>query len=126
MAKKIFAYRGKKLEDLQAMSHKEFAELLPSKQRRKIKRGLTEEEKKFLEKIKNKDNVKTHLRDMIILPEMIGKTVKIHTGKEFQTITLQDETLGHILGELALSRKKVGHSAPGVGSTKSSGSVSVR
>lgn len=126
MAKKTFTYRGKTLEELQAMSQKEFAELLPSKQRRKLKRGLTDEEKKFLEKITTKDNVKTHLRDMIILPAMIGKTVRIHTGKEFQTITLQEEMLGHILGELALSRKKVGHSSPGVGATKSSGNVSVR
>lgn len=119
MAKKEFMYRGKTLDELKLMSNSEIAELLPSRQRRKIKRGFSNEEKKFIEKIKKKNNVKTHLRSMIVLPSMIGKTVKIHTGKEFIPITLQEETLGMYLGELALTRKRTAHSAPGIGATAS-------
>lgn len=120
MAKKEFNYRGKTLEELQLMSLSELAELLPSRQRRKIKRGFSDEEKKFIDKIKKKNNVKTHLRSMIVLPHMIGKTVKIHTGKDFVPITLQEETLGLYLGELALTRKRITHNAPGVGATAAS------
>ncbi|MFH1589577.1 MAG: 30S ribosomal protein S19 [archaeon] len=123
---KEFSYRGKNLEQLKELSLKELAELLPSSSRRKLKRGLTEEEKKFLAKIEKKDNVKTHLRDMLVLPIMVGKTIKIHNGKTFQMIPIQEEMIGHILGEFALTRKRTTHSAPGVGATKSSSSVSVR
>ena len=126
MAKKEFTYRGKKLEELQTLSLKELAELLPSRQRRKIQRGFSDEEKHLVEKLKQKNTVKTHLRDMLVLPEMVGKTIAIHSGKEFQQIIIQPEMIGHYLGELALTRKKVGHSSPGVGATKSSSGVSVR
>ena len=123
---KEFLYHGKKLEELKELSLNEFAELLPSAQRRKIKRGLTEEEKQFMTKIEKKDNVKTHQRTMIVLPFMVGKTVKLHTGKVFQPIIIQEEMIGHIIGEFALTRKRSEHSAPGVGATRSSSSVSVR
>jgi small subunit ribosomal protein S19 len=117
MAKKTFTYRGKTLEELNRLSLNELADILPSRQRRKIKRGFSDAEKKLVEKFKKKDNVKTQLRDMIVLPGMIGKTVKIHTGNTYMAILLQEEMLGVHLGELALSRKKVSHSNPGVGST---------
>lgn len=126
MAKKIFTYRGKTIEELKAMPLKELAELLPSRQRRKLKRGLSDAEKSFIEKISRKDNVKTHLRKMIVLPGMIGKTVRIHSGKEYQAVTLQEETIGYYLGELALTRRRVAHTSPGVGATKSSSNVSVK
>jgi len=123
MAKKEFTYRGKSLEELQAMSMNKLAELLPSRQRRKIKRGLSDSEKKFVEKVKKKNNVKTHLRSMIVLPSMIGKTLKIHTGKDFVQVQIQNEMLGMYLGELAFTRKRTAHSTPGVGATDESGST---
>lgn len=126
MAKKIFTYRGKKLDELRTLSIKELAELFPSKQRRKIKRGFSDNEKSFLLKLKNKDNVKTHLRDMIVLPEMVGKTIKIHSGNEFVPITIQEEMIGIYFGELALTRKRVGHTGPGVGATRSSSATTKR
>lgn len=126
MAKKIFTYRGKTIEELKTTSIKEISKLLPARQRRKLNRGLSENEKNLLEKLRVKDGVKTHLRNMIVLPEMIGKTVKIYTGKEFIPITLQDEMIGYYLGELALTRKRVGHTAPGVGATRSSAGSSKR
>lgn len=73
MVRKEFTYRGKTVEELKSMDLKQFMVLLPSKQRRSLKRGLTEQEKIFLRELKKKDNVKTHCRDLIIIPEMIGK-----------------------------------------------------
>ena len=126
MAKKIFTYRGKTLEELKELKLDELAKLLPSRQRRKIIRGFSDEEKNFLEKIKTKNNVKTHLRDMIVLPEMVGKTVKIHSGQKFEPVELQAETIGHYFGELVLTRKRVTHGNPGVGATRSSAHTSTR
>ncbi|MBS3132286.1 30S ribosomal protein S19 [Candidatus Woesearchaeota archaeon] len=127
MAKKEFTYRGKTLEELKGMSMNEFAELLPSRERRSLKRGLTEQQKKLLKTLKSRsNNVKTHCRDMIILPEMAGKTIMVHKGKEFMAIAVNEEMLGHRLGEFAVTRNKVTHSAPGIGATKSSASLSVK
>ena len=128
MAKKEFTYRGKRLEELQAMSLKEFADLLPARQRRTIKRGFTEEQKRFLKKLESKRDkpVKTHCRDMIVLPNMVGKTIRVHKGNEFIAIIIQPEMIGHYLGEFALTRKRVEHHAPGIGATRSSASISVR
>jgi small subunit ribosomal protein S19 len=127
MAKKEFTYRGKKLQELQALSLNEFIELLPARQRRSLKRGITTKQKMVLEKVKNGGkNIKTHCRDMIILPEMVGNLIKVHNGKEFVPVAIQQEMIGHLLGEFALTRKRIAHSAPGVGATRSSASISVR
>ncbi|MBD3204596.1 30S ribosomal protein S19 [Candidatus Woesearchaeota archaeon] len=127
MAKKEFTYRGKTIDELKKMSLLEFAELLPSRQRRKIKRGISEEQKKVLEKIKLQDkNIRTHCRDMIVVPEMVGHMIKIYTGKQFVPITIQNEMLGHYIGEFAQTRSSVAHNAPGVGATRSSAAISVR
>ncbi|MEM4397218.1 MAG: ribosomal protein S19 family protein, partial [Candidatus Woesearchaeota archaeon] len=99
----------------------------PSRVRRSLKRGLTDEQKKLMEKIKNNDSdIKTHARDMVIIPEMLGKTIKVYNGKEYVPVIITEEMLGHFLGEFSLTRKRVMHNAPGVGATKSSASVSVR
>jgi len=127
MAKKEFTYRGKTIEELKSLSLNEIAALMPSRQRRSLKRGLTEQEKILLKKIrKNESNIKTHCRDMIILPEMVEKTIKVYSGKEFIPVIIMDEMIGHCLGEFVLTRKKVEHSAPGIGATRSSASLSVK
>ena len=127
MAKKEFTYRGKSMEELLKMSLNELAALFPARQRRSLKRGLTEQQKILLGKIKkNESNIKTHCRDMIVLPEMIGKTIKVYTGKEWVPVGLMDEMIGHCLGEFALTRRKVEHSAPGIGATRSSAALSVK
>ena len=128
MAKKEFTYRGKTLEELKQMSLKEFAELLPARQRRTIKRGFTEEQKRFLKKLDSKKDkpVKTHCRDMVVMPNMVGKTIRVHKGNDFIAIMIQPEMIGHYLGEFALTRKRVEHHAPGIGATRSSASISVR
>lgn len=127
MVKKEFTYKGKTLEELKKMSINELAEYLPARQRRSLKRGFTEQQKILLKKIRaGKKNIETHCRDMIILPEMVGLLIKVYNGKEFTPVTIQQEMIGHYLGELSLTRKKVEHSAPGIGATKSSASLSVR
>ncbi len=124
---KEFLYHGKNIAELTKMSIEDFAKLVPARERRKIKRGFTEVEKKFLESIRaNEKDIKAHCRDMIIIPEMVGKTIKLHNGKEWVMLQLEPEMLAHRLGEFALTRKQVRHSAPGIGATKSSASLSVR
>jgi small subunit ribosomal protein S19 len=116
-----FTFRGKSLEDLKKLSHDEFALLVPSRQRRTIQRGFSEDHKKLLHKVKIKDqNIRTHLRDMIILPEMVGMKIAIHSGKEFVPIDILPEMMGHYFGEFVLTRKKVSHGAAGIGATRSS------
>ena len=127
MAKKEFTYKGKTLDDLKKLSMNELAHLFPSRQRRKIKRGFTEQEQILLKKIKaSQKNIETHCRDMIILPEMVGFTIKIHGGKEFVPLIIESDMLGHCLGEFVLTRRRVQHSAPGIGATRSSASLSVK
>ena len=127
MAKKEFMYRGKSSTDVKSLSINEFMELAPSRVRRTLKRGFTEEQKKLLEKIRaNKKNIKTHARDMVVVPEMIGHIIKIHNGKDYAEVLITEEMLGHFLGEFSLTRRRVAHNAPGVGATRSSASVSVR
>ncbi len=126
MVKKEFLFRGKSNDELKAMSLEEFAKLLKSREQRKLSRGLTEEEKKVLNKLKTKNTVKTHCRTLIIVPQMLGKKVLVHNGKEFVQVIIVKEMLGHRLGEFALTRKRVMHHAPGVGATKSSQALSVR
>lgn len=127
MAKKEFHYRGKTLDELQQLSLNELSELFTSYARRKMKRGLTETEKTLLKNIRTSSKpVKTHCRTMIILPEMVNKTIKVYNGKAFEDIMIQPEMIGHRLGEFSLTRKRVAHSSPGVGATRSSSNVSVK
>ena len=126
---KEFAYRGYPLNQLQTMSMDEFINLLPARQRRSLQRGLTPEQRILLEKMrKAKESIskgsnvviKTHVRDMIILPEMVGITVHIHNGKEFIPVEIKPEMVGHYLGEFAVTNKPVKHGTPGIGASRSS------
>ena len=127
MAKKIFKYQGKTLDELKKLSLKEFMVLVPARKRRSLKRGLTDAQKILLDKIrKGEQNIKTHCRDMVILPEMVGQVILVFRGNSFQAVRVEEEMLGHYLGEFVLTRKAVQHSAPGIGSTRSSSSLSVK
>ena len=126
MVKKEFTYRGKKLDELQKLSINEFAALLPARQRRSILRGFTEEQKIFLGKIREGKEAKTHCRELIIIPELIGKMIKVHNGKEFVMLKIEAEMIGHRIGEFCLTRKRVTHNSPGVGATRSSANLSVK
>jgi small subunit ribosomal protein S19 len=124
-----FTYRGCTFEELQAMSMDDFIRMLPSRQRRSLKRGLTRGQRILLENIrraketqKEGENtvVKTHARDMVILPEMVGVTVLVHNGKEFNPVEIAAEMIGHYLGEFAITNKAVKHGSPGIGASRSS------
>src|SRR3989344_6881588 len=130
MAKKELTFKGKTLEELEKMSLNEFINLVPSRQRRSLKRGMTEEQQRLLIKIKKakegklKKAIKTHCRDMVILPIMIGLTLLVHNGKEWSQVIITHEMLGAYLGEYSHTRKKVAHSSPGIGATRSSAAMS--
>jgi small subunit ribosomal protein S19 len=119
---KEFSYMGHTLDELRTMSLEELLPLLPARARRSLKRGMNEEQMKAFEKIVKgtKPVVRTHRRDLIILPQMVGRRVAVHNGKEFVEFEIKPEMIGHYLGEFALTRKEVKHSGPGVGATRSS------
>lgn len=124
---KEFTYKGKTVEELKKLSIQEFAELTNSSNRRSLRRGLTKEEESLLRKIRaGSKKLRTHAREMVVLPEMVGLTISIHKGNAFEDVYILPEMIGHRLGELVFTRKKVGHSAPGIGATKSTSSISVR
>ncbi len=118
------------MEQLQQMPMDNFVALLPSKARRKLLRGLSPENRKLLEAIRNLKRagkasggaplLKTHCRDMVILPEMVGVTIAVHNGKEFVPVEIKPEMVGHLLGEFAVTIKKVVHGNPGIGASRSS------
>ncbi len=119
--KEEFTYRGYGIADLKKMDINKVSELLPSRQRRKIKREFGQEHQKMLEDIRaGETKIKTHLRDMIILPEMVGVTFEIHNGKEWKSFEATAEMVGHYLGEFALTRKPVSHGSAGIGATRGS------
>ena len=120
-------FRGFTEEELRAMPLDEFVRLIPSRERRSLQRGLNQQQKRLLQKLAaGKDRVKTHSRDMVIIPAMLGKTILVHNGKQFVDVTITLEMLGHRLGEFAFTRKRVQHSSPGVGATRSSAHMSVK
>ena len=123
---KIFNYRGKGLDDLQNIPNDKLLELFTARQRRSLKRGINDEKRKLSNEIKDskdgksKTPIRTHKRDLIILPYMIGATVNVFSGKEFTPITLVPEMIGHYLGEYVITNKRVSHGVPGVGASRSS------
>jgi len=119
--KEEFTYHGYKIEDLQQMGMSELLPIMPARARRKINRGISPgHEKVLLAMREGKERVRTHARDMIILPEMIGKTIEVHNGKDFIVVELQPEAVFQYLGEFALTRRRVSHGSAGIGATRSS------
>ncbi len=126
---KEFMYRGRTFKELQNMSMDEFILLLPSRHRRSLQRGLTTEQRILLEGVREAKAaldkgqsvvVKTHARDMVILPEMVGVTILLHNGKEFAPVEITPQMIGHYLGEYAITNKPVKHGQPGIGASRSS------
>jgi small subunit ribosomal protein S19 len=130
LARKEFTYRGYTLEELQQMPLDNVIQLFPSRQRRSLKKGFLPRQKKVLEKIRKLKKeeqkggrppiIKTHCRDMIVLPEMVGMTFGIYNGKQFVDVQIQPEMIGCYFGEFAITRQKVQHGDPGMGATRSS------
>ena len=126
---KEFSYRGHSLNSITGMSMDEFINMLPSRQRRSLQRGLTPEQRILLEKLRaakeaqkqgKEVSLKTHVRDLIILPEMVGAKIAVHNGKEFVAIDIKPEMIGTTSGEFAITNKPVRHGTPGIGASRSS------
>lgn len=121
-----FAYRGIPKEELESMSLEKLFQIFNARQRRSLTRGITDGKRKLIEEIKAaragklKNPIKTHLRDLIILPYMTGVTVNVFSGKEFVPVSITTEMIGHYLGEYVITNKRVSHGAPGVGASRSS------
>jgi len=122
-----FTYRGHTIDELREMTVDEVAELLPARQRRSIERGLTREQKHLLKRAKRADPeqtakspLRTHLRDMPVLPDMFDLTFAVHNGESFERVEVTPNMLGHYLGEFQLTRNQVEHGQAGIGATRSS------
>lgn len=123
---KEFNYRGIVQKELETTSLEKIFTLLNSRQRRSLTRGITDSKRKLIAEIKSAKNgtlknpIKTHMRDLIILPTMVGVTVNVFSGKEFVPVVIRTEMIGHYLGEYVITNRKVSHGAPGVGASRSS------
>ena len=59
----------------------------------------------------NKRPIKTWSRRSMILPDMVGLTVAVHNGRQHVPILINDQMIGHKLGEFAATRTFRGHAA---------------
>jgi len=120
--KKEFMFRGYTLEQLQALPFNEMLELLPSRSRRTYLRGLNYEQQLLFDELKGEVSgpVRTHRRDLPIIPQFVGKTVSVYDGHQFVDVEIKPEMIGCMLGEFVINRKMPQHSGPGVGATRSS------
>lgn len=119
--KKQFTFRGKAIEQLKDLDVREFAKHLKSRQRRSVLRNFQEIEKfisRSKEKLSKNKPIRTHQRDIIIVPEIVGMKIHVHSGNKFVPVTIMEEMLGHRLGEFAATREKVKHGTAGIGATK--------
>lgn len=123
---KKFDYQGIDLIELEKMPMEKLFQLFPARARRSLTRGITDSKRKLIEEIKLakagklKNPVRTHLRDLIILPYMVGVQVNVFSGKEFVAVNISPEMISHYLGEYVITNKRVSHGAPGVGASRSS------
>jgi small subunit ribosomal protein S19 len=121
-SKEIF-YRGKNLEQLKSLDVRESAKYLPSRSRRSVMRHFDIIEK-FIKRceqsVSTNKKIKTHLRDIVIVPKLVGFIINVYNGKTFNEVRINAQMIGHRLGEFAPTRTKVSHGAPGIGATKSS------
>ena len=122
---KKFTYRGLSNEELDGLSMENMLKLFPARIRRSLTRGIDENKRKLVGEIKASKagkniTIRTHCRDLIILPNMVGVTISVFSGKEFVPVTITLEMVGHYLGEYVITNKRVSHGAPGVGSSRSS------
>jgi len=121
-----FTYRGLSQKELEELPLDKLLKLFPARSRRSLTRGINDNKRKLIGEIKAakegklKTPINTHLRDLIILPYMIGTTVNVFSGKEFVPVAITSEMVSHYLGEYVITNKRVSHGAPGVGASRSS------
>jgi small subunit ribosomal protein S19 len=120
--KKEFTYRGFTMDELLEMPYDEMLTLLPSRARRTLVRGLNDDQRIAFETIKagTREVVRTHRRDVPIIPQFVGRRLAVYNGKEFLEFEVKPEMIGHFTGEFSMTRHEVKHSGPGVGATRGS------
>mmetsp|Transcript_139452 Transcript_139452/g.197411 ORF Transcript_139452/g.197411 Transcript_139452/m.197411 type:complete len:135 (-) Transcript_139452:230-634(-) len=121
---KKFTYRGMSLEQLLALPREELIEHFTTKQRRRFNRGMKHKFSRLMNKLKKAKQglqpgekppaVKTHMRDGIFLPEMVGNVIGIYSGKEFVNVEVKFDMIGQYFGEFALTYKPLSHGKPGL------------
>uniref|UniRef100_A0A7M5V0D8 40S ribosomal protein S15 n=2 Tax=Clytia hemisphaerica TaxID=252671 RepID=A0A7M5V0D8_9CNID len=127
---KKFSFRGVDLDQLLDLSSEQLMDLVHARARRRFGRGLKMKPLALMKKLRKAKKeaapmekpavVKTHLRNMIVLPDMIGSIVGVHNGKTFNQVEIKPEMIGHYLGEFSMTYKPVRHGRPGIGATHSS------
>ncbi|MEK6906395.1 MAG: ribosomal protein S19 family protein [Nanoarchaeota archaeon] len=125
--KKQITFRGKKIEELKELGVREFAKYLRARERRGVLRQFQVIEdfvSRSKKKLSKNKQIKTHQRDIIIVPNLIGMKIHVYNGKSFIPVDITEEMLGHRLGEFSLTREKIKHGTAGVGATKGSKSKS--
>lgn len=85
------------MDQLLDMPNEQLSELMHSRARRRFARGLKRKPMALIQKLRKAKKeapplekpaiVKTHLRDMIIMPEMVGSIVGIYNGKTFNQVS---------------------------------------
>jgi small subunit ribosomal protein S19 len=119
--KKEFTYKGKTIEELKKLDVREFAKFSKSRQKRTILRNFQEIEKfisRSKEKIRKDKKIRTHQRDLVVVPGMVDMKIHIHNGNKFIPVEITGEMLGHKFGEFAPTRARIKHSKAGIGATK--------
>ncbi|KAF5100052.1 hypothetical protein D0Z03_000887 [Geotrichum reessii] len=124
---KKFSYRGVDLADLLKLDTQEFSKIVHARARRRFTRGLNSKPMGLIKKLRAAKEaaapnekpapVKTHLRNMIIVPEMIGSVLGVYNGKAFNQVEIKPEMVGHYLGEFAITYTPTRHGRPGIGGT---------
>ena len=123
LKKKEFKFKGKSMEELQALDTREFAKFVGSRERRTILRQFREIEdfvSRANRKLGKNKTIKTHQRDLVVVPKMLGMKIQIYNGKEFVAMEVTGEMFGHKFGEFAPTRGRIKHGSAGVGATKGS------
>lgn len=125
-----FTYRGHEIDDLLAMKEDQFKQLIHARARRRMNRHASKKPPILLKKLREAKKhvkvgekpatVKTHLRDVVVIPEMVGSVVGVYNGKQFNAVEIKGEMIGHYLGEFSMTYKPVRHGRPGIGATHSS------
>lgn len=132
-------YRGIELEKLLEMNQNEIINLFKSTQRRRLNPNFQKVHPKYDRLIKKlrlsvkncvwgekPKPVKTHLRNAIIMPEMVGSVCEVYSGKYWTPVDVKAEMIGQYLGEYSMTYKPVRHGKVGHGATRGSKFVSLR
>ena len=95
------------------LSSEQLRDVVHARARRRFNRGLKRKPMGLIKKLRKAkqeakpnekpDLVKTHLRNMIVVPEMIGSVIGIYSGKEFNQVEIKPEMVGFYLGEFSIS-----------------------